>query len=185
MGVARRLPASPPGIHTARGFTLVEALITIAIVSMLALATGETGRVIFATGDECDQTSVADELGISLLEEIATLPFNDPQSGGTALGPEAGEWVALGDRALFDDVDDYTVWTGGLPLQQKDGSLITQPGYTRTVAISYVNPANFTLASFTPTDCKQIAVTVLYKGTAVGTYSTIRIEGGRNVDSDG
>ncbi len=185
MGELRRLLAPPARARAGGGFTLVEALITIAIVSTLALATGGTARVIFAARDECDQSSVADELGISLLEEIATLPFNDPQSGGTALGPETGEWVALGNRALFDDVDDYTVWTGGLPLQQKDGSLIAQPGYTRTVTIAYTNPTNFTLASFTPTDCKMITVTVLYKGSVVGTYSTVRIEGGRNVDNDG
>lgn len=185
MPVVRR-PIAPPGwVSANHGFTLVEALITIVIVSTLALATGSTARVIFATRDECDQTSVADELGVSLLEEIAALPFDDPQSGGTALGPETGEWVALGNRALFDDVDDYAVWTGGLPLQQKDGSPIAQPGYTRTVTIGYVNPTNFTLASFTPTDCKQIRVTVLYNGAVVSTYATVRIEGGRHVDNVG
>ena len=185
MQLARRSLAPRGRIRAGRGFTLVEAMITIVIVSMLALATGGTARVIFATRDECDQTGLADELGISLLEEIASLPFDDPQSGGTSLGPEAGEWVAFGNRALFDDVDDYTAWAGGLPLQQKNGALIDQPGYTRAVAISYVNPTQFTLASFTPTDCKQITVTVLYKGASVGTYSTVRIEGGRHVDSDG
>lgn len=168
-----------------RGFTLVEVLVTIVIVSMLALATGGTARVIFATRDECDQSGFADELGVSLLEEIAVLPFDDPQSGGTALGPEAGEWVAFGTRVAFDDVDDYTVWTGGMPLQQKDGTLIAQAGYTRTVSIGYVSPTQFSLASFTPTDCKQITVTVLYKGSVVGTYATVRIQGGRHVDSDG
>lgn len=174
-----------PGTAVDRGFTLVEALLAMVIVGMLALATGNTARVIFATQDECDETGLVDELGISLLEEIASLPFNDPQNGGTSIGPEFGEWVPSGNRANFDDVDDYSVWTGSRPLQQKNGALISQPGYTRAVVISYVNPANFNLASFTPTDSKRITVTVLYNGTPVGTYSTVRIEGGRYVDSDG
>lgn len=168
-----------------RGFTLVEALIAMAIVGMLALATGNTARVIFATRDEYQEDGLVDELGISLLEEVASLPFRDPHNGTTALGPESGEWVPLGNRALFDDIDDYTVWTGGQPLQHKNGVLFNLPGYTRAVAISYANPANFNLASFTPTECKQINVTVLYNGSPVGTYSTVRIEGGRYVDTDG
>ncbi len=168
-----------------KGFTLVEALIAMVIVGMLALATGSTGRVIFATRDAYQENGLVDELGISLLEEIASLPFRDPQNGTAALGPEAGEWVPLGNRALFDDVDDYTVWDGGQPLQQKNGTPIHLPGYTRAVAIGYANPVNFNLASLTPTECKQITVRIMYNGGIVGTYSTVRIEGGRYVDSDG
>jgi prepilin-type N-terminal cleavage/methylation domain-containing protein len=178
-------PSTRARLGAGRGFTLVEAIIAMAIVGLLALATGNTARVIFATQDEQEENGLVDELGISLLEEVASLPFNDPQNGGTSLGPEFGEWVPLGNRALLDDVDDYTVWTGTRPLQQKNGALIHLPGYTRSVSVCYVNPVNFTLASFTPTDCKEITVTVLYNGTPVKTYSTVRIEGGRYVDSDG
>jgi hypothetical protein len=169
----------------ARGVTLIEAMVAMLVVAVLGLAAHGVSRTILATQDQHVETGFIDELGISLLEEIASLPFDDPQDGGTALGPEAGEWVALGDRALFDDVDDYTVWNGSRPLQQKDGSLIDVPGYTRGVSIAYVNPADFKLASFTPSDCKQITVSVRIQGRTVKTFSTVRVEGGRYVDSDG
>jgi hypothetical protein len=169
----------------ARGVTLVEAMVATLVVGILGLAAHGVSRVILATGSQQEETGVIDELGVSLLEEIASLPFDDPQNGGTSLGPEAGEWVALGDRVLFDDVDDYTVWDGSRPLQQKDGSLIDLPGYTRAVSIAYVSPADFTLASFTPSDCKQITVSVRINGRTVKTFSTVRVEGGRYVDSDG
>ncbi len=167
------------------GLSLVEVLVATMVVSLLALATHGVTGLILDTRSEADDADLVDELGVSLLEEIAVLPFNDPQDGGTSIGPETGEWVPNGDRVLFDDVDDYAVWNGSPPLQQKDGTLINISNYTRTVSVSYVNPSNFNLASFTPTDSKRITVYVLRNGTVAKRFSTVRIEGGRYVDDDG
>jgi hypothetical protein len=168
-----------------RGVSMVEAVIAIAVVAMLGAAIGGAGETILATDREADQSALVSELGLALLEEISSLPFDDPQGGGTTLGPEFGEWVPLGNRANLDDVDDYTVVTGNQPLQAKDGTLIALTGYTRSVSIDYVTADEFNQTSGTPTDYKRITVSVLLNGQVVGTFVTVRVQGGRDVDFDG
>jgi hypothetical protein len=168
-----------------RGVSMVEAVIAIAIVAMLGAAIGGAGEAILATDREADSSALVTELGLALLEEISSLPFDDPQGGGTTLGPELGEWAPLGNRANFDDVDDYTVWTGNQPLQTKDGTLIPLAGYKRSVAIDYVTADDFNQTSGIATDYKRITVTVWLNGQVAGTFVTVRVQGGRDVDFDG
>jgi hypothetical protein len=168
-----------------QGLTLVEAVIAIAVVAALGAGIGGAAGVILATDREADSASTVSELGLALLEEIASLPFDDPQGGGTALGPEFGEWMPLGNRANLDDVDDYTVWTGNQPLQAKDGTLLPLSGYTRSVSIAYVPADNFSQTSLAATDYKRIVVSVVKDGMVVGTFTTVRVQGGRDVDFDG
>ena len=173
------------GERAMRGLTLVETLMATLIMSLLASATMSAGRVILVTERGAEDSWRATELGLGLLEEVAALPFNDPQSGGTFIGPEFGEWALPGKRALFDDVDDYSVWNGSQTLQQKDGTPINLPGYTRAVSISYVTGGDFSAVSLQPTDYKSITVSVFEKGELLGTFTTVRVEGGRDVDFDG
>jgi len=168
-----------------RGMTLIEAVIAIGIVAVLGAAIGSASEVILATDREVDDATRVGELGMALLEEVAALPFDDPQSGETTLGAEFGEWVPLGNRANLDDVDDYVVWTGNQPLQAKDGTLIPWTGYARAVSIDYVLADDFSQVSLAATDYKRITVSVRKAGQAVGTFVTVRIQGGRDVDFDG
>lgn len=168
---------------TTQGMTLIETMVAMVIVALLAAAIGGASGVILGTEREADESSVATELGMALLEEITALPFDDP-AGSASLGPDLGEWGPPTDRSLFDDVDDYTVWDGSYPLQQKDGTAIDLPGYTRDVTIQYVGSGLATM-SMTPTDYKQITVRVYKQGTLVGTFGSVRVEGGRYVDFDG
>jgi hypothetical protein len=168
-----------------QGVTLVEAVITIAIVAALGAGIGAAAEVILATDREADDAGTVSELGLALLEEVASLPFDDPQGGGTTLGPEFGEWAPLGSRANFDDVDDYSVWTGNQPLQAKDGTLIPLAGYKRSVSIAYAPADDFSQTSLAATDYKRITVSVIKNGQVVGTFVTLRVQGGRDVDFDG
>lgn len=169
----------------ARGMTLVEAVIAIGVVAVLGVAIGGASEAILATDRETDDATRVGELGLALLEEVAALPFDDPQNGETTLGAEFGEWVPLGSRANLDDVDDYVVWTGNQPLQAKDGTLIPWAGYTRAVSIEYVTADDFNQTSLAATDYKRITVSVLKDGKGVGTFVTVRVQGGRDVDFDG
>jgi len=180
-------PRRPRGRGSAAraGMTLIETLIATALVTLLAGALGSAGHVILSGLRESDRLWEATELGMALLEEIASLPFDDPQTGEGGLGPEEGEWTADQTRALFDDVDDYTVWTYGQPLQAKDGTRIDAPGYLRAVAIDYVASDDFGLASMAATDHKRIVVSVYCGGELLETFSTVRTQGGRDVDFDG
>lgn len=174
-----------PRISNGRGLTLVEVLVATGIIALLVGATTSASRIILATERATDEAIVVSELGIALLEEIAALPWDDPHNPTATLGPEFGEWIPLGNRANFDDVDDYTVWNGSAGLEQKDGTTIPLPGYTRRVAVTYVNSANFDLSSVSATDFKKIAVAVYKDGELIRTFSTVRVQGGRRVDFDG
>jgi prepilin-type N-terminal cleavage/methylation domain-containing protein len=168
-----------------RGLSLVEVLIAMAVVGLLGAAIGGAGEVILATDRAADDAALVGELGLALLQEITSQPFRDPQTGGTTLGPEFGEWIPLGSRANFDDVDDYTVWSGNQPLQSKDGTRIALAGYTRSVSIAYVTADDFNQTSVTPTDFKRITVSVFRNGVVAGTFTTLRVQGGRDVDFAG
>jgi hypothetical protein len=168
-----------------RGVTLVEAVIATVIVALLAGAVMSAARAVLSVDDEAQRSWQASELGLALLEEIAALPFDDPQTGSATFGPETGEWNADHTRILFDDVDDYDVWDGFQPLQQKDGTSINLPQYRRAVSIDYVDPNDFRVTPIYATDYKKITVTVLESDAVVARFVTIRVQGGRDVDLDG
>ncbi|MFH1142915.1 MAG: hypothetical protein V1774_00040 [Candidatus Eisenbacteria bacterium] len=171
--------------ETRAGITLVETMVATMIVALLAGGTASSGHLILSTLREGDRAWTVTELGTALLSEISSLPFDDPQLGAGTPGPETGEWSPGGSRALFDDVDDYTVWTLGNALQSKDGTPIQAPGYARAVTIDYVDGDDFESISAAPTDYKRIAVSVYMGGELLGTFVTVRAQGGRDVDFDG
>lgn len=168
-----------------KGLTLIEVVAATLIVAMLAAAIGSAARVILQTDRAADETTRSGELGLGLLEEIAALPFDDPTSGETVLGPEAGEWNPPLDRSLFDDVDDYGVWDGTRPLQDKNGYAIDAPGFARRVIVAYVSGPDFDATSIEPTEYKRITVDVMLDGTTIASYRTVRAQGGRDVDFAG
>ena len=105
----------------ARGFTLVELVLFIAIVG-IAVA-GVLGAYAHAARDSADPVVKKQALAIaeSLLEEIQQMPFtfcdpDDPQAAtaasaaacatAEAIGPEAGE-TRYSAATPFDNVNDY------------------------------------------------------------------------------
>lgn len=181
-----RLPSDPGhAMKSARGLTLVETLAAMLIMALLALAVASGAKVILGTDREAACSWRATELGLALLEEVTAMPFDDPQTSSPSLAPDFSEWIPLGDRVLFDDVDDYTIWNGSQGLQQKDGTPIDLPAYTRSVSVVYVDPDDFSIISLQPTDYKRITVSVLEHGQLVRSFVTVRVQGGRHVDCDG
>lgn len=137
------------------GFTLVEAAISIVIVATMIVAS------LYAFGGEARGRSVqtaaavADGLAAGLLSEILQCKYVDPAS--PVFGPETGE--TNGTRSAFDDVDDYNAWAETV-IQNKDGSTLAgYTGWQRSVVVTYLNPADLTVAG-TDTGLKKITVTV-------------------------
>jgi MSHA pilin protein MshD len=120
----------------ARGFTLVESLISVLIVSgVLVGALGAFGAIGRARQNQVDRT-LGYALADQLLAEIMQCYFKDPETAGTSIGPDSGEAT----RAQYDDVDDYDGLSTTPPTLRDGTSLTEYAGWTRSVSVICVKP---------------------------------------------
>lgn len=85
-----------------RGFSLIEVLIATSILSFATIAIVEAVTAGQAVTLDALHRARADALAESLLEEVLSKPYADPD-GDAGFGPDAGETT----RGDFDNVDDY------------------------------------------------------------------------------
>jgi prepilin-type N-terminal cleavage/methylation domain-containing protein len=159
---------------SSRGFTLVESLMAVVIVSgVLVAALGTFGAIGKARKNQVDRTA-AYALANELLAEVMQCYFKEP-GGGTALGPETGENA----RSFYDDVDDYDGYTSTPPKTRDGTALGGYSNWTHSVQIRCVQPGAPTSAigGADPQALKQITVRVTTPG---GMNVTVR--GLRGVD---
>ena len=126
------------GVLHAKAFTLMESLFA---TSILALAAAALAVPLLAGAKQrahIAEKARAQFLAQQLMEEILSLPFDDPD-GQSSPGPEPGET----SRSLFDNIDDYH------GLQEPAGQMygpdqtpITDPHlaeFSRQVSVQYVH----------------------------------------------
>ena len=138
------------------GFTLVESVMSILIIgTMLVMVINTLGSSV--RGMKIRQTqSRAPALASQLMAEILQASYADLDET-PVFGSEASE-IGSG-RSSFDDVDDYHNWSA--TPQDKDGAELTDmDGWTRSVEVQYVLPADLTTTSATDEGIKRITVTV-------------------------
>ena len=82
--------------------TIVEAVMATVILAFAVTAVAAALMAGAQQSYEAVDTRLANESAQALMEEILTLPYEDPQ-GASAPGPEAGEST----RSAYDNVDDY------------------------------------------------------------------------------
>ncbi|MGB0951612.1 MAG: type IV pilus modification PilV family protein [Planctomycetota bacterium] len=156
-----------------RGITLVETVIAVLVLG-IAVPPLVTlfGEVSTQTVDDSYQR-VALIYAESMLEEIVSKEFEDPQSSTGSFGTEEGL------RANFDDIDDFDGLSNSPP-KHIDGSLLDQyAGFTRSVIIDNVTAEETDPASAESdgsTDFKRIRVTVAWTSGRGGevTLATLR-----------
>jgi len=149
----RRRPGSD------RGMTLVEAVVSMLIVSIMLVAA--LTAVGSAARNKLAQASLrrGPALARDLMSEILPTHYVEP-SAPPQFGPESGE-TGGGTREAFDDVDDYNGWSE-TTIQTKDGSALADlAGWSRSVAVTYVTPADLDTAVPTDAGLKRITVTVI------------------------
>ncbi|RJQ41239.1 MAG: hypothetical protein C4550_02105 [Nitrospiraceae bacterium] len=174
----KRHPASCIMHHDKSGFSLIEIIMIILIVSiaipgLLLMLGGEAGR-----GVEPELRITATNIAQQLLDQIVTKCWDETAVLGgactgsliayTALEIDGAPEVAM-SLTTYDDVDDYTA---GVPAVTVNGI-----SYSRSVQACYVPFDNLTTAtcnttSATGTDYKRIAVTVARDNTSV-TLTTV------------
>jgi len=149
--------ADRAGPYARGGFTLVEAVISTLIVSILIVAAVHMfgalarGRQVVLAG------YAADGLARRLLSEIGQNRFEEPDEA-VVFGPEASE--IGGSRLAYDDVDDYHGWSAGPP-EAKDGTAMSAlAGWQRSVTVENVDADTLAPVGGTRTGLKKITVTV-------------------------
>src|SRR5215207_5086517 len=128
--------ARPAARRRARGFSLVEAMVSAGIVGVMLVASvnllGSAAKT--RVTDNNRRTALA--LAQQLISEIQPLPYKDDSLTGILFGPELGE----SGRGSFDDVDDYENYREKPP-EERDGTVMAgYDGWQRKVKIDWVDP---------------------------------------------
>lgn len=167
-------------VRPRRGFTLVEAVISIAIVGSMLVA-----ALSAMAGSQRLRIRSADrlrghQLAADLIAEVEACLYTDPGFGLGSFGVGADETGP--DRSLFDDVDDYDGWSASPP-QRKDGAEIPDlDGWTRTVEVEWVLPDDLGDVQGGESEVKRVVVTVLDGDAVVAQLTTIRTAGADEVN---
>jgi hypothetical protein len=104
------------------------------------------------------------QLAADLVNEILRQAYEEP-AGTATFGPETGE--SIGNRTLFDDVDDYSNWTS-TPPKDRSGTVITGfTGWTQSVTVAWADPATLATTTSTNTGLKKITVSISRSSTTV------------------
>jgi type II secretory pathway pseudopilin PulG len=150
----REKGAPPPRTRLRRAFTLVEAAISVVIVSGMMLASITTlGAVCRARRVQAERQEAL-ALAHGLMAEVLQSYYVDPASTGS-FGPPPGA-----TRATFNGVDDYDAYRE-TPPSQKDGTVMTDfTGWSRSVHVNWAEVSDATTVSNSDTGLKRITVTV-------------------------
>jgi len=115
----------------------------------------------------------------SLMEEIASKAFEDPDQATGSFGSEEGA------RAAYDDIDDFDGLNNSPPQRFDASPLADYGGFTRSAVVENVTAADpdpVTAEADGSTDFKRIRVTVAWTG-AEGGELTLTTQRTRIVDS--
>lgn len=159
---------------TTRGrwaLTLAEAIVSILIVGVMLVAAlntvGASKMGQKKTGNRAKGTPLAQQL----MSEILRQSYEE-QSETPAFGRETSELST--SRAEYDDVDDYDGWSASPP-QRKEGTVIPGlEGWTRSVNVAWVDPADLSQEVGFDTRVKRITVAVVQDGVVVASMVALR-----------
>lgn len=166
-------PDIEPRPTRARGFTLIESLMAVLIVSgVLVAALGTFGAIGRARQIQIERAQ-AFGLAEQVMAEVVQSQFQEP-SGATTLGPDAGETT----RALYDDVDDFNMWSASPP-QARDGTALAgYTGWTVRVSVQNVTPTAPNTDNVADVGLKRIMVQVKTPSRVKHRLEALRARGG-------
>lgn len=165
------------------GFTLVEAAISIVLVSVLLVAALNTVAAAKLGQQQTAERGRAHLLAQELMSEIMRQDYADPEDVGridlrdpmlptSAMGVDSGESTT--NRLSFDDVDDYDGWNASPP-QNKDGSLIPNlAGWRRLVTVERRRLADSTQFTGNEEGLKHFTVRVERNGALIAQLEALK-----------
>jgi len=150
--------AGRPRPHGASGFSLVELVLAMALVSGLMVAALSTLAASRAGRVQLDDWSRGQALAEALLTEAVSKDYADP-GGLNLIGLELDEVLGVG-RTTFDDVDDYDGYSASPPEAVDGSDLSGFDGWRITADVDWVLPSSPGTASGSNTGLKRVVVTV-------------------------
>ena len=164
------------------GFTLVEAVLTMVILSIAALAMSQALGFAFVHSSDGLWQARTVALAEAYLEEATARRFDEATPAGGvppcslatsacgAIGPEAGE-----SRPTFDDVDDYDGLDEAPPQDAQGNPRTAFSNYRVTMAVRYLDAAEVAdLGVDATTDVKHVTVTIIPPGRSPQTFTQLR-----------
>lgn len=171
------------------GFTIAEAMVAIALVSIAGAALLLDTTSLIDTTDLSMRQTVANSLAQQLMDEISGMRYMEIGASPTAptLGPDPGETAGPG-RSLYDDIDDYNGYTSQPPTDRYGTPLGTENGdgstrfaglqltsavlnrFQQQVGVFYVQPGALTtpLAQGTTSNYRAVQVSLIYNDPKLG-----------------
>lgn len=141
-----------PRNHFRRGFTIVEATMSVVIVGvMLVASTGVFGNIAKMRAHQTE-SRLAYLLARQLMAEIMQCPFGE--SAGS-LGPPSGQ-----GRGAFDVVDAYAGYAASPPVSKAGVPLADYANWRQAVDVVYANIANPSGAPAAASTLKRVTVTL-------------------------
>jgi hypothetical protein len=139
------------------GLGLVEVICSTLIVGIMLVAALETVGAVFRTQRFNADRLNGPNLAMELMTEVLAMPYEDPETDDTEIGPEVGE--ATISRTDFDDVDDYHNWNE-IGIKNKDNTPNTNfSAWRRRVEVAWADPSTGATTTET-TELKRITIVV-------------------------
>ncbi|MCR9260023.1 MAG: prepilin-type N-terminal cleavage/methylation domain-containing protein [Pseudomonadaceae bacterium] len=148
------------------GFTLVETIVAMLIISIAALAMASALGFAFSRSSDGLLEAKVVYIAQSYLEEIQARRYDEATpSGGTPPCQTLAPCSALGpdseSRQNFDDVDDYDGLLDSPPRDSLNQIMSEFTGFSVAVAVDYADAAQIAAWNLdAATDAKVVSVTV-------------------------
>lgn len=158
-----------------RAIALVEAVISMILVAFVVVSTIQIVAPIVRSSHVHADKLVAANLASEIAEEIATKAFEDTTADGSDfLGPGVDE--RPDNRLDFDDVDDFHSWSASPPKNSINNTYTALTGWTRSVKVAHVDPADPTTEAGTYTGVKRVTISVHKNGTLLAQLVTLHTD---------
>ncbi len=146
-----------------RGFSLIEATLSIALVGMMATA----ALAVVAGARRAEQMAAdrvrAQLLAEELLSEITPLLYKEP--GSITLGADSAERTDT--RSTWDDIDDADGYSESTLRDRSGKAHAGLTGWTRTVDVKWIGALDLLGIVIADSGIKRVTVTLSRNGKVV------------------
>lgn len=164
-----------------QGFTLVEAIVSMLVISVAALAMASSLGVAFSHSSDSLLFAKSGHLAQAYIEEIQARRYDEAAAPGgkPSCAPSTIPCSAIGSdgetRTGFDDVDDYDGLDESPPRNSLDQVLTDYAGFRVQVSVSYASAAQVTAWQLDDvSDAKVVDVSITSPDGKSRSYSSVR-----------